>query len=120
MQSSTHPIFPDSPVPLYSQLADLLRQRVMRGMWGPGTKVPSLEAMVAEFKVARVTVRQRGVLLDDVSVAPGPFVLNDLFPTGYGGDLNVTITEADGRTREFIVPFAANANLLRPGHSRYS
>ena len=22
MQSSTHPIFPDSPVPLYSQLAD--------------------------------------------------------------------------------------------------
>jgi len=69
---------------------------------------------------ARVTVRQRGVLLDEVSVAPGPFVLNDLFPTGYGGDLNVTVTEADGRTREFIVPFAANANLLRPGYSRYS
>ena len=69
---------------------------------------------------ARVTVRQRGVLLDEVSVAPGPFVLNDLFPTGYGGDLTVTITEADGRQRQFIVPFAANANLLRAGHSRYS
>ena len=69
---------------------------------------------------ARVSVRQRGVLLDEVSVAPGPFVLNDLLPTGYGGDLSVTITEADGRQREFIVPFAANANLLRPGHSRYA
>ncbi len=69
---------------------------------------------------ARVTVRQRGVLLDEVTVAPGPFVLNDLFPTGYGGDLTVTITEADGRKREFIVPFAANANLLRPGYSRYA
>ncbi len=69
---------------------------------------------------ARVTVRQRGVLLDEVSVAPGPFVLNDLFATGYGGDLTVTVTEADGRQREFIVPFAANANLLRTGHSRYS
>lgn len=69
---------------------------------------------------ARVTVRQRGVLLDEVSVAPGPFVLNDLFPTGYGGDLTVTVTEADGRQREFIVPFAANANLLRAGTSRYS
>ena len=57
MQSSAHPIFPDSPVPLYSQLADLLRQRVLRGLWGPGTKVPSLEALVAEFQVARVTVR---------------------------------------------------------------
>ncbi|MFC6339121.1 fimbria/pilus outer membrane usher protein [Pseudomonas sp. CCM 7891] len=69
---------------------------------------------------ARVSMRQRGVLLDEVSVAPGPFALNDLFPTGYGGDLNVTITEADGRQREFIVPFAANANLLRPGYHRYS
>lgn len=69
---------------------------------------------------ARVTVRQRGVLLDEVSVAPGPFVLNDLFPTGYGGDLTVTVTEADGRQRQFIVPFAANANLLRSGYSRYS
>ena len=69
---------------------------------------------------ARVTVRQRGVLIDEVSVAPGPFVLNDLFPTGYGGDLTVTVTEADGRQREFIVPFAANANLLRAGSSRYS
>lgn len=69
---------------------------------------------------ARVSVRQRGVLLDEVSVAPGPFVLNDLFPTGYGGDLTVTVTEADGRQREFIVPFAANANLLRPGNRRYS
>ncbi|UUQ67737.1 fimbrial biogenesis outer membrane usher protein [Pseudomonas fuscovaginae UPB0736] len=69
---------------------------------------------------ARVSVRQRGVLLDEVTVAPGPFVLNDLFPTGYGGDLEVTVTEADGRQRQFIVPFASSVNLLRPGYSRYS
>lgn len=69
---------------------------------------------------ARVSVRQRGILLDEVSVAPGPFMLDDLYPTGFGGDLNVTVTEADGRVREFIVPFAANANLLRPGARRYS
>ena len=58
MLASAHPIFPDSPVPLYSQLADLLRQRVLRGVWAPGAKVPSLEALVVEFQVARVTVRQ--------------------------------------------------------------
>ncbi|WP_285422104.1 fimbria/pilus outer membrane usher protein [Pseudomonas sp. efr-133-TYG-23] len=69
---------------------------------------------------ARVSVRQRGVLLSEVSVAPGPFVLDDFFPTGYGGDLSVTITEADGRQRAFIVPFAANAHLLRPGYRRYT
>jgi len=69
---------------------------------------------------ARVSVRQRGILLEEFSVAPGPFVLDDLSPTGFGGDLTVTITEADGRQREFIVPFAANAHLLRPGRNRFS
>ena len=58
MIPSVHAIFPDSPVPLYAQLADLLRQRVLRGVWPPGTKLPSLEALVLEFQVARVTVRQ--------------------------------------------------------------
>lgn len=53
---------------------------------------------------ARVTVRQRGVLLDEVSVRPGPSCSTTCFHTGYG-DLTVTITEADGRQREFIVPF---------------
>jgi len=58
MLPSIRSIFADSPVPLYSQLADLLRQRITRGAWPPGSKVPSLEALVDEFKVARVTVRQ--------------------------------------------------------------
>lgn len=69
---------------------------------------------------ARVTVRQRGIILDELTVAPGPFVLDDLYPTGEGGDLEVTITEADGRRKQFIVPFASNTNLLRPGYQRYS
>ena len=58
MRNTTHPIFADSPIPLYLQLANLLRQRVQQGLWTPGAKVPSLEALVAEFQVARVTVRQ--------------------------------------------------------------
>ncbi len=58
MQVTAHPLFADSPVPLYAQLADLLRQRVLRGSWVADSKVPSLQALVAEFQVARVTVRQ--------------------------------------------------------------
>lgn len=50
--------FHDSPIPRYLQLADLMRQRIGRAVWGQGEKVPSLEALVAEFGVARVTVRQ--------------------------------------------------------------
>jgi len=69
---------------------------------------------------ALVVVRQNGYVLYDTSVAPGPFVIDDLFPTGYGGDLVVDVTEADGRVRQFTVPFAAVPQLLRPGQNRWS
>jgi GntR family transcriptional regulator len=45
-------------IPLYVELADLLRSRIARGNWPPGHKLPTLEELVAEFGVARVTVRQ--------------------------------------------------------------
>lgn len=69
---------------------------------------------------ARVEVRQNGNLLYQTTVAPGPFVIDDLYATGYGGDLTVTIFEADGSTHRFIVPYAAVPMLLRPGISRWS
>ncbi|MDT4801516.1 Outer membrane usher protein HtrE [compost metagenome] len=69
---------------------------------------------------ARVTVRQGGNVLYETTVAPGPFVIDDLYNTGYSGDLEVTVSEADGRERRFTVPFASVAQLLRPGVSRYS
>jgi outer membrane usher protein len=69
---------------------------------------------------ARVTIRQNGQVLQETNVAPGPFEINDLYSTGYGGDLVVTVTEADGRSKEFTVPFASVAQLLRPGVTRFS
>lgn len=69
---------------------------------------------------ARVTIRQNGVVIHDAPVPPGPFEIDDLYPTGYGGNLEVTVTEADGRKRTFLVPYASVAQLLRPGTQRYS
>lgn len=69
---------------------------------------------------ARVDVRQNGNLLYETTVAPGEFVIDDLYPTGYGGDLQVTVHEADGGTQSFVVPYASVSQLLRPGTSRYS
>jgi len=69
---------------------------------------------------ARVTIRQGGVILYDTPVPPGPFVIDDLYPTGYGGDLDVSIIEGDGRVRTFTVPFASVPQLLRQGSHRYS
>lgn len=68
---------------------------------------------------AKVTVSQNGVQLYQTTVAPGPFVIRDLYPTGYGGDLEVTVTEADGRQTSFRVPYAAVAQSLRPGVTRF-
>jgi GntR family transcriptional regulator len=50
--------FLDSAVPRYLQLADLMRQRIARGTWPREHRLPSLELLMAEFGVARVTVRQ--------------------------------------------------------------
>ncbi|WP_080414797.1 fimbria/pilus outer membrane usher protein [Burkholderia ubonensis] len=69
---------------------------------------------------AHVQVSQHGNVLYETSVAPGPFQIDDLYPTGYGGDLLVTVTEADGHKNSFTVPYAAVAQSLRPGVSRYS
>lgn len=69
---------------------------------------------------ARVTVKQGEQVLYETSVPPGEFLIDDLYPTGYGGDLDVTIREADGSEQHFSVPYAAVTQLLRPGASRYA
>ncbi|MHA7844780.1 fimbria/pilus outer membrane usher protein [Serratia sp. D1N4] len=69
---------------------------------------------------ARVTVRQSGQVLYETTVTPGEFLINDLYPTGYGGDLDVTVRESDGTEQTFRVPYASVAQLLRPGSSRYA
>lgn len=69
---------------------------------------------------ALVSVTQRGVKLYETTVPPGPFEINDLYPTGSGGDLLVTVREASGEERVFTVAYTAIAQLLRPGTTRYS
>ncbi len=68
---------------------------------------------------ALVQIRQNGNLLYETNVAPGPFVIDDLYPTGYGGNLSVTVTEADGSRSSFEVPYASAIRALRPGVTRY-
>lgn len=53
----------ESPIPLYLQVADILRTRIGRREWPVGSCIPTLEALAAEFGVARITVRQAVQLL---------------------------------------------------------
>lgn len=69
---------------------------------------------------AIVTVRQNGSVIYQTTVPPGEFSINDLYPTSYSGDLEVTIEEANGTTRSFIQPFSAVPMMQRAGALKYS
>ncbi len=69
---------------------------------------------------ALVTVRQNGYIVYSTYVAPGAFVLDDMYPTSSGGDLEVTITESDGRQSRYVQAYASVPTLLREGTWRYS
>ncbi|TCM70941.1 outer membrane usher protein [Acinetobacter calcoaceticus] len=69
---------------------------------------------------AKVEVRQQGQLIYQTTVAPGSFEINDLYPTGFGGELEVSVIEANGDIQIISVPYASVVQMLRPGMNRYS
>ncbi|MDP9527493.1 fimbria/pilus outer membrane usher protein [Pseudomonas protegens] len=68
---------------------------------------------------ARVLVKQNGRTIYETNVAPGAFIIDDLYGTSYQGDLEIEVIEADGRVSTFTVPFTAVPDSMRPGVSRY-
>jgi GntR family transcriptional regulator len=51
-------VYDRSRVPLYIQVASVMRRRIETQQWRPGGKIPTLVELEREFQVARVTVRQ--------------------------------------------------------------
>jgi GntR family transcriptional regulator len=56
-------LYDRSRVPLYIQVASVMRQRIDTGFWMEGDKISTLEELEREFSVARVTIRQAIELL---------------------------------------------------------
>ena len=69
---------------------------------------------------AQVTVRQNGYIIYQTYVPAGAFEITDLYPTSSSGDMEVTITEADGSVRSSIQPFSAVPVMVREGRFKYS
>jgi len=69
---------------------------------------------------ARISIRQLGQEIYQTNVPPGPFVIDDLYPTGISGDLLVSITESDGSQHTFTIAYAGTAELVRPGMTDYT
>ncbi|MEQ1974782.1 fimbria/pilus outer membrane usher protein [Xenorhabdus sp. SGI240] len=68
---------------------------------------------------ARVTIRQNNYVIYESYVPPGPFVITDLYSTSGSGDLDITITEKDGRQRKFVQPFSSVPMMQREGQLKY-
>ncbi len=49
---------PQSPLPLYHQLADILTERIKSGVYAPGEAIPSETAIAKQYGIGRPTVRQ--------------------------------------------------------------
>lgn len=56
----------EGPVPVFRQMADILRTRIDRGDWQPNRPIPSEAQLVQTYGIARETVRKAiRVLVDD-------------------------------------------------------
>ena len=51
-------VYDRSRVPLYIQVASVMRRRIETNQWVPGQKISTLVELEREFEVARVTIRQ--------------------------------------------------------------
>lgn len=69
---------------------------------------------------AQVTIQQNGYTIYQSYVSPGPFVINDLFPTSSSGDLVVQVKESDGSVNSYSVPYSAVPLLQRAGRIKYA
>lgn len=81
----------------------------------PGTAVEG----IAQTQ-ARVEVRQAGALIYTTVVPPGPFTLTNIPLLNGSNDLEVTVIEATGASRRFVVPAAllgAGTLGVTPGYS---
>jgi GntR family transcriptional regulator len=72
--------FEHSASPLYAQVADAMRERIVKGIWPIDAQIPTLPNLAQEFGVGLITVRQAAQLLkSEALLAPkqgqGTFVV---------------------------------------------
>ncbi|CAG9173230.1 fimbria/pilus outer membrane usher protein [Cupriavidus pampae] len=95
--------------------AQWMPEMALRRPANPGTAVEG----IAQTQ-ARVEVRQAGAVIYTTVVPPGPFTLTNIPLLNGSNDLEVTVIEATGSSRRFVVPAAqlgAGTLGITPGYS---
>jgi len=55
---SVNGIDPNSPWPMYQQLQDILKRKIVSEEWPVGTLIPTEQELIQEYQVSRTTVRE--------------------------------------------------------------
>ena len=76
-------IYQKSRMPLYLQVAKLMRQQIESGAWAYGEQIPTLDRLEEEYQVSRITVRAALDQLESLGIVRrsrglGTFVAKDL------------------------------------------
>ncbi len=107
-------VFQKSRLPLYLQVAHLMRQKIERGDWPIDLQIPTLQELEEEYQVSRITLRESMSQLEEEGLirrtrGRGTFVVKDLsqqrwfkLPTTLD-DLVSTVTSLKTRLLEIDV-----------------
>ena len=123
--------------PVYVQLADLLRQKILDGAYRPGEKLPSEAMLVKDYQVSPMTVRRainlmaaqnivstaqgRGTFVKEVGLGTAAFHLSDLKELFNDDDsttvklLEARFVRADARTARKLQVKGADGSSLFAG-----
>jgi len=76
-------IFQNSRMPLYLQVAALMRQKIQNQQWRIGEQIPTLDELEKEYQVSRITLRASLDQLEEQGIIRrtrglGTFVIKDL------------------------------------------
>ncbi|HAZ3797890.1 PefC/AfrB family outer membrane usher protein [Escherichia coli] len=85
--------------------------------WNERGYAPTINGIATT--TSRITVKQNGYVIYSKIVPAGPYILNDLRPTG-NGDLIVSLEDENGVVTETIYPVSTLPTLLRPGDYQYN
>ncbi len=126
----------EASLPVYIQLADILRQQILSGKYRPGERLPSKSQLVEVFKVSPMTVRRainllaaqdaistaqgRGTFVKEVELGSAAFYLSDLKELFNDDDITtVKLIEARFRpadqriARKLQIPVGERAIFIR-------
>jgi GntR family transcriptional regulator len=118
-------VFQNSRLPLYLQVARLMRQKIERREWPIDTQIPTLRDLEGEYQVSRITLREALSRLEEEGLirrtrGRGTFVVKDLseerwfkLPTSFDelvrtvSDLQIRLLAIDQDDCALVPQFAA-------------